>query len=186
MNRFAKMCVVASVLLSSAAYAGGNVNGTIGSRSLDEDEWEPLDRQPTIGVLADFQIGQTPLYIATGFQVSADDDEVAPGVDATAAVVDLSAGLKLMSTQGVLRPYVGLGIASVGVAVELDGAGVDEDDDDQSFGAYFGGGAILRIGRHFNLGADLRWIRGTDIELFEAETDADSFVASVLIGYGWD
>lgn len=53
------------------------------------------------------------------------------------------------------------------------------------FGYYVGGGAIFRMAQHFNIGVDVRWIRGTDVELFGVEGDADSFVTTALFGYGW-
>ncbi|MSR09731.1 MAG: hypothetical protein EXR82_09480 [Gammaproteobacteria bacterium] len=53
---------------SSVAYAGGNVVGTIGVRSLTGDLWSDLDsdNQLALGVSADFGLGKIPLYISTG------------------------------------------------------------------------------------------------------------------------
>ncbi len=170
--------------VTGIAAAGGNVNGSVGIRHLNDDVIKDIgvDKQPMIGVLADFALGSTPLHIATGLQVSADENDT-DGYDITAAVADLSVGLKVMARSGSFRPYAGAGFVSTGASVEDEY--YDDDDTDQSFGYYFGGGALFRIGKHFNLGADLRWIAGGEVELFETEFDTDSFTASVLIGYGW-
>lgn len=166
---------------SGAARADGDVVGAIGVRSLSGDLWSNLDsdNQLALGVFADFGLGDLPLYIATGLQVSADDG--GEGGDST-AVADLSVGLKLMATEGAIRPYVGAGIASVGASIDT---GFFADDDDQSYGYYLGGGALFRINRHFTLGMDLRYIGGTDIELLGVKGDADSVTATALIGYSW-
>jgi opacity protein-like surface antigen len=174
-----------AVLLGFAgiAHAGGNVNATIGARFLDSADWAPIDQQPMIGVIADFQIAQLPLHAVVGIQVSANQDDDG-SVEVTAAIADFSAGLKLMPTTGVFRPYLGAGIASVGASIELEGA-VNDDDSDQSFGYYLNAGALFRVGSHFNLGLDLRWIAGTKGQMLSADGDADSFVAGVVVGYGW-
>lgn len=185
-----RICTAAFALLalglSGVAQAwSGNVNASVGGRMLDEDDWSPLDEQPALGVLADFQIADLPLYAAVGLQVSAEEDDDGTR-ETVAAISDFSAGLKVMPASGVFRPYAGAGFTSVGVSVEIeDDVFGDDDDDDQSFGYYLGGGAIFRVTTHFNIGVDMRWIRGTDIELFGVEGDADSFVATALFGYGW-
>ncbi len=168
---------------SSAAHADGDVVGAIGFRSLSGDLWGnnfvDSDNQLALGVFADFGLGDLPLYIATGLQASADDGGEG---GYSAAVVDLSVGLKLMATEGAVRPYVGAGIASVLASIDT---GFFADDDDQSYGYYLGGGALFRIKHHFTLGIDLRYIGGTDIELLGVNGDADSVTANVLIGYSW-
>ena len=166
---------------SGVAYGDGNVVGAIGVRSLTGDLWSDLDNdnQLAIGVSADFGLGEIPLYISTGLQVSVGDGGEG---DSTASVADLSVGLKLMPTEGAMRPYVGAGVASVGASIDTDFFG---DDDDQSFGFYVGGGALFRIGSHFTMGVDLRYVGGTDIELFGVEGDADSVTATALFGYSW-
>jgi opacity protein-like surface antigen len=165
---------------SSAARADGDVVGAIGFRSLSGDLWSDLDsdNQLALGVFADFGLGDLPLYVATGLQVSGDDGGEG---GRSAAVVDLSVGLKLMATEGAIRPYVGAGIASVSAAIDTG----FYDNDDQSYGYYLGGGALFRINRHFTLGMDLRYTGGTDIELFGFKGDADSVTATALIGYSW-
>jgi hypothetical protein len=179
--------VAGLMLCASAAQAAGNINGTVGIRQLDKDFWGPVDQQAAIGVVADFALGHSlPLYISVGGNVSVDEHKDDFG-DATGAVFDMTAGFKVMPRSGVFRPYAELGVASVGADLEFHSDDYDDgEDDDQSFGYYAGFGALFRIGRHFNLGANVRWIAGTSIELFGQKTDADSFIGSVVIGYGWD
>ncbi len=180
----AARCGVGVTLIFAAAgvaHAGGDVVGAIGVRSLSGQLWNNLDSetQVALGVFADFELGNRPLYITTGLQVSADDG--AEG-GSTVAVADLSVGLKLMPAKRAFRPYIGAGVASVGASIETDFSG---DDDDQSFGYYVSGGALFRIGSHFTLGLDLRYLGGTDISLFGVSGDGDSVTATALIGYGW-
>lgn len=173
---------------SQLAQAAVNINATVGSRQLDEDLWAPLEDQPTFGVMADISLGKLPLYATVALQASAatEDDY---DFDYTASVVDLSAGLKIMPRIGRFRPYLSAGIASVGASFEAESNSWnywDVDDSDSSFGHYVNGGMLFRIGRHLNVGVDLRWVGGTDVTLFGVKGDADSFVGSAVVGYGWD
>lgn len=175
-------CALLLLSTAGAAQAGGNVVASVGMRSLGYEAWEmaDIDQQPLLGVLADFQISDLPLHVAIGAQVSAKESDET-GSDVTGSVADFSVGLKVMPGSGLFRPYIGAGVASVGVAIETDW----DDDDEQSFGYYGGVGTLLRMGAHFTLGLDLRWVGGTDGELLGEDGDADSFIASVLVGYGW-
>ncbi|MFA5941935.1 MAG: outer membrane beta-barrel protein [Sinimarinibacterium sp.] len=169
---------------TSVFAASGNVVASAGARYLDKDEWSPVEDQGQIGVLADFQIGQGPLYVTAGVQISGKEEDESDG-DLTASVIDFSLGAKFMPTFGQVRPYVGAGIASVGAAYEFESDfGPDEDDDDGSLGYYYGAGVLVRIGR-FDIGADVRRIDGTDLELGGFDTNADSTVVSALFGWGW-
>lgn len=169
---------------TSAMAATGNVVASAGVRYLDKDEWSPVEDQGQVGVLADFRIGQGPLYVTAGVQVSGKEEDESDG-ELTASVVDFSLGAKLMPTFGNVSPYIGAGVASVGAAYEFeDDFGPDEDDDDASLGFYYGAGLLVRIG-HFSVGADVRRIDGTDLELGGVDTNADSTVLSALFGWGW-
>jgi hypothetical protein len=186
--RKSKACFAAGLLLcAGSVQAAGNINGTVGVRQLDKDQWSPNDQQLAIGVISDFSLGASlPLYMSFGAQVSVDESKI-DGDTYTGSVVDVTAGLKLMPRSGTFRPYVQAGIATVGAAFEFDSDYYEDDsDNDGSIGYYAGVGAIWRIGRHFNLGADVRWLGGTSVELFGYKGDVDSLSASVVIGYGWD
>ena len=191
MNRWG--CAVLLFVVSAAAQAGGNVVASIGLRTLSDELWKDvdLDQQPTIGVMADFQIAKLPLHAAASLQASANSDDDGSS-EITAAVVDFSVGLKLMPASGTFRPYVGAGLTSVGASINIedDFAG-DDEDTDQAYGWYAGGGALILITQHLSVGLDLRWIRTGDLEArlddygVIYESDGDSFVATALVGYGW-
>jgi hypothetical protein len=166
----------ASLLVyGQASYGAGNVNFTAGVRQLDKNQWAPVDKQPSLGVLTDFSLSDLPLYASIGLQAS---NKNSGGFD-SASIVDLSAGMKVMPLSGAFRPYFGAGVADV-----YSRWGSIHNS---SIGYYIGGGAIYRIGGHFNLGADLRMLRGTKASgAWGAIGDANSYVGSVLMGFGWD
>jgi hypothetical protein len=178
-----------SLLGCASAHAGGNVVGSIGERTLDDDQfWGEVRRQPLVGVLADFSFGPAPVSLAVGLQASAKKEDASDGSgdEITGSVADLTVGAKLMPNDGMFRPYVSGGLASVGASGKVEGPGVDTDYNDQSFGWYASAGGYLRLGSHFEMGIDLRWIGGTDINFGGSKGDANSFTTSLLIGYGWD
>ena len=58
--------------LQATGYTG-NVNFFLGQKSLDSEDWGPLDKQAEIGVLVDFKRTHWPVSVALDFLVSADE-----------------------------------------------------------------------------------------------------------------
>jgi opacity protein-like surface antigen len=175
---FLLMAVIALVA-GNALAADGNVNFILGQRNLSDEVWEfvDLDSQPLFGVNADFGGEGWPVHVAVGVNISADTSG-----DLTAAIADLSVGGLWVPRKGkTVRPYLGAGVSTVGVAIDDD----FDDETDQSFGFYANGGVFFRLGSHFNIGADLRMVRGTSFEVLGAEFDADYVQLGLLLGVGW-
>ncbi|MGH8447464.1 MAG: outer membrane protein [Solimonas sp.] len=189
--------IAGGVLLAAAGtaqagvFANGSVSGGFGWRHLDGAQWKAFDSdsQPAFGVLADVRLGQTPLYATLAMQLSVSDFERRDyGVyDGTLALFDVGAGLKLMRTQGLFRPYAGIGVASTGVGVSYEDSNHDDqDDNDQSFGYFVSAGAQFHVMPHFLVGLDARWMLGTEtMDLDGVRDDADSFTALLTFGYAW-
>lgn len=200
------ICAGALLTCAHSAFAAGNINVLLGSREMKDDEWwAPVEKQTAFGVTADFSIAQLPLYVAVGLNVSADnatESGLGYNFEATGAIAELSAGLKLMPRSGAFRPYVGAGIVRVGAVYEYEydepyvsiypNAGyyhVEEEDSDADFGGYLNGGFLFRIGRGFNVGLDVRVVEGTDLIMFDGlygKTNGDSVTVSLQAGFGWD
>lgn len=194
MKSLGLVAAAVAMLFAAGAQASGNITATLGTRVLDTQDWEPTEKQAMFGVLGDFQLGRSPVHLEWGLRASADDAEES-GVDVSLAVADLSLGALFIGDRGVARPYFGLGVASVGVGLEVEGPTPTgrrtEDDDDQSLGYYLATGVMFRIGRSFNLGVDARWLGGTEVTLFDEEgntdkADVDSYTIGLRVGWGWD
>jgi len=184
--------VVAVVMLAvGPAFAAGNANFLIGGRGLDEDLWDPVDDHSVFGVTVDFGGAEWPVRIETGFYGSAAedtvDDALLGGIDVTLTVAEFFFGVnKTWTPAGKVRPFVGGGLASVIADIELDTAFFGgTDDDDQSLGAYVHGGVFWRLGPKFNIGLDGRVMTGTDLTLFDSETDVDYVQLGLVLGFGW-
>lgn len=174
---------------SGAAQAGGSVSGGIGWRQLAGGDWHDIgaDSQPALGVMADIELGHSPLYASVSGQVSASDTDDDVIDDGAVAVFDLAIGLKLMARQGLFRPYAEAGLTSTGVAISYDDDyGDDHDDSDQSYGYFAGFGGQFHIARHFVAGIDARWVLGTGkLEFDGPHENANSFVAMASFGFAW-
>lgn len=170
-----KLLLGGLLLLPALAYAGGNLVGGLGNRKLQDDALDGFDSHTAFGVLADFGFGNSPVNLATGLLVSSKQQD---GV--TLAVADIMVGAKFMGHRGVFRPYAETGLVSTGVSIEAFG----ESDSDQTFAFYGALGAIFRLGKHFDLGGDLRLTKGGSVD-FGGEIETDSFTATVFAGFGW-
>ncbi len=171
----------ALVLLSTAALAGGNCNFLIGSRALDNDQWDPVSPQVAVGVDVDLAYWDAPIALAFGAHGSAREKD-----DITYAIGEVSAGvLWKPKLKGAVHPYIGVGLANVTATITVDTGPFDIDDDDSSLGYYANAGVYWRLGKRFNLGFDARLMRGTDGEVLGVTGDADYFQAGLVVGFGW-
>lgn len=192
--RISHCCLVlclATILLAAPALASGNLNFTSGSRTLDDDFWEPLEEQDDYGLTVDFGEPNWPVNIAIGYYQSSGDGTVASfpvlgPVDAEGTINEWSLGAhRVWTLRSPVRPFIGGGLTYVETEADLDSALGGTSDDDSSNGVYVEGGVYFRLAEVLNLGVQGRMTEGTDITLFEGDGDADYYQVGLLFGFGW-
>ena len=181
------------------AEAGGNANFTLGIRQLQDDEfWLETDSQGMFGVTVDFGPADWPIAWAIGYTFSLAEEDVtvtagqasADGT-ATAAVGELSFGVRKIWAGGATRPFIEAGVAGVIAGFDFDAPGVSADDSDTGGGLYAQAGVYWRIGSRFNLGLNARALFGTEIDLSDTlgsdfeDGDADYIAGGLILGWGW-
>jgi len=188
---------------TTAALAEGNANISLGVRSLDEGTWSPVDDHVMGGVSVDFAGKGWPLHLAAGIYQS-DDEETerakeigiclpifctpSENVVAKASVSELALGIvKIWKPGERVRLFLGGGGSIVATELKFPETGVGADD--QSPGMYATAGifwaSVTEFPVHFNFGFEVKFLAGTDIELFGVKGDADYKQLSALFGLGW-
>ena len=178
---------VALVLFFVSANANawtGNVNAFLGQKTLDEDDWAPLDKQAEFGVLVDFKQQDWPVSIAFDYLGTYDEaTEFGVNVEGTTSEFDVGVR-KIWEVSGSsIRPYVGGGLAFVNAEFKRTTFPTVSDDDNGT-GIWLNGGVYWTLGQHFNLGLDLRYSQA-DVTLFGVEGEAGGTHAGVILGYHW-
>ena len=141
------------------------------------DDAEPADEQFGWGLEFDAYDPRSVFGWEIGGSRTSDDASEG-GTDFDAKVMEFyTGGRKTWTMARDLHPYLGLGVSWVEAEVDVPGSGSEDDD---SFGVYGHGGAYWTFAEHFNLGADLRALVGTDLEF---EGDADYFQLAIVLGY---
>ncbi len=62
--------------------------------------------------------------------------------------------------------------------------GVVVSEEDAAPGVWLGGGVFWRLGKHFNLGFDVRY-SAADLVLFDRDVEAGGLQTGIVFGYGW-
>jgi hypothetical protein len=155
-----------------------------GGRALNKDDWDPLDEQGVLGVQLAIQSAGSLVGFEVGLQGSYDDDDVG-GVHVEGSVSELYAGVhkSFGNSASTVRPYVGAGVSLVSAHLQGSLGSTKVSDDDTSGGLYAHGGVAFQLSPNFRLGADLRFLGGTDINLFGANGDADYAQFALFLGF---
>ena len=143
------------------------------------DDAEPSDEQP--GVAVEFDSYRPGSWGGWEIGISTSSDEQdAPGFgDFKATVSEIYGGVrKTWGAANGLHPYLGGGLSFIEAEAELSGFG---SEDDTTIGVYARGGAYWTLAEHFNLGADLKAVVGTDLDF----GDADYVQFGVILGWSF-
>lgn len=171
----------------SAALAGswtGNVNAFLGMKYLDEDDWSPMEEQPEGGILFDIGKIDWPVHILVESMYSMDDDVIS-GVDVEATTTELILGVKkIWAPNSSIRPYIGGGLCFASAELKGSQGYQQVSDDDSGTGFSICGGVYWTIGRHFNLGLDLRYST-VEATLYETDAAIGGTHSGLLLGYHW-
>jgi opacity protein-like surface antigen len=183
------MLAVILVLFVTNAYAQestytGNVNFLLGQKSLESDDWSPLEDQFAFAVLVDFKQAHWPVSIALDF-LGSYDEQTQLGIKLEGTTSEFDAGVRKIwqVSGGSIKPYIGGGIAFINAEIKAIDF-VTVSDDDNSVGYWLNGGIYWTLGLHFNLGVDLRY-SDADVTIAGVDGEAGGSTAGLLLGYHW-
>ena len=157
----------------------GDVNFIIGAKSLDRNDWNPVEDQGEFGAEVTWGGSHWPIAFATDLVASSHGADLL-GIRINGQTSELAFGLRKIWEAGAARPYIGGGVAKI--AAQLEQAGVKEDD--TALGEWVGAGIFWRLGSRFNLGLAARLSRGK-VTLFGTEIEAGGTHAGLILGWGW-
>ena len=193
------------VLGFSGAAVAGDVNVWFGQKSLEENDWAPVEDQTQFGVMMNFGNIDWPVSIAVDIFQSSDDAAVDYGygygyygyyvlVDKVEGkTTEIDVGTRwIWDNHDTLKPYAGVGLAWVSGEFEVTGEIIDkqsfgsfsESVDDSAVGLWVNGGFMWRATGSFNLGLDLRY-SSADVEILGFDVDAGGLHYGVFAGYHW-
>lgn len=172
------------VMISTPALAEGNVNLSLGQRSLDENDFDPVDQQMFVGGTVDFNV-DWPVNLAGGLYFSQKSDSIG-GTDVSASVAEVTFGvLKTWSVGTNTHPFFGGGLGIVRASAEIDDGFFDAKEDDTSPALYTEGGVYWRLTNAFNLGVSGRFMTAPGIEFAGEDFDTTYFQLGLLAGWAW-
>jgi opacity protein-like surface antigen len=180
-----------SLVITSPALAKGDVNFTYGSRTLQDDVWDPIEDQSASSVMLDFGEKDWPVNLAIGYSHSGDDGTLSNSpifgaINVDGNIDEWSLGAKKVFTlKNPVRPYVGGGLTRVNVDARVESSIGDSKDNDSTTGAYLEGGVYYQFRKGLNLGVHGRLTESTDVTLFDQDTSAEYHELGVLLGYSW-
>ncbi len=179
------LCLAVALISTPALAAEGNVNFSLGQRSLDSNDFEPVDQQTFLGVNVDWDM-DWPVNLAGGLYFSSEEDSIGT-TDVTASIIEATFGvMKTWKTNGIMHPFIGGGLGFVQVEAEIDDplvGGFKEDDTAPAL--YTEGGVYWRLGSAFNLGVSGRFMTAPGIEIAGEKFDTTYFQVGLMAGFGF-
>lgn len=153
----------------------------LGARGLDEDDYEPVDKQGTIGLEFVHEFADFPLGFEVGVMGSGDEDD-SGGLDFEAATGEIHAGLRKTFGGEAIHPYVGAGLSVIAAEVKVSGSSTR---DDESAAGYVHGGVSFDVAEAFFIGVDVRALFGSDLDIGGVSTDADYGQVALVLGFAF-
>jgi opacity protein-like surface antigen len=171
----------------------GNINLLLGTKMLDEDDWEPVDEHSEFGISFDFKQKHWPVSIAFAY-LSSEDDASATlydpffgfvTADVEGETQEVSFGVKkIWDATEIVKPFVGGGLAFINAEFSGTMFNVTMSEDDDAVGVWLVGGVIFTLAKHLNLGVQARYSYA-EVELFGVDGDAGGLHGLFMVGYHW-
>ena len=197
MNLNRPLCVLLLALLPACqAPVDRQMHIIVGVRQLDDDDWDPVDQQFTLGIDSVHIVkGREGVRIGAEYGIAlahSGEEEVpgVPGVDVSAFSIEGHFGVRLMPPGDAkdVTPYIGLGLAVQHMLLEFDGPGGNLEFTDTAVAPYIHIGVDVPTGDgSLTWGADIRFLMGSDFEASDqgATLDGDADYVQFALTMGW-
>lgn len=165
------------------------VQALVGGRSLDEDQWDPVEDHFVLGVELDTRPQQFPLGLEFGISGSVgreyDLTFLGQDFDLTASVGELYVGPRLTfdaGERGGFVPFAAAGVTYLAGELEAIQGSLAVSDRDSSVAGYAHAGFYYLFASKLRVGVDARSVFGSDLTLFGVEADADYGQIALVVG----
>lgn len=166
----------------------GNVNVLLGQKSLEEDDWKPLEKQLEFAVEGDFKEKSWPVSITIGIVGTADKETItlySYDIEMEGTTSEINLGIKkIFDNSGIIRPFIGGGLSLISAEIKATAEGVSVSTDDTGTGFWLSGGVYWTFDNHFNLGAEVKYSRAEGT-FGDVDADMGGTHLGALIGYHW-
>lgn len=142
---------------AAASDVTGNLNVIFAAKTLDENDWEPVDQHSEFGLHADFRPVTWPVNLAVAyFKSESDDEPLNPFVDAKLETTELQLGLRKIWEAQAVRPFIGGGVTLVDATLKISAPGFSSSESHSGTGYWVGAGLYWTIAEHLNIGVEGR------------------------------
>jgi opacity protein-like surface antigen len=176
--------------LSTSVYAGdndwsGHASLYFGKKFLDSKDWKDTgDKASSGGLVTDFKRESWPVSIAVDL-IGSEKETFSKGNRTENTIGELDLGVrKIWSLSPFISPYVGGGIAFVGVENQTSTASGNKKLKGDTVGAWAGAGAYVSLTEKFVVGLDMRYTQA-EVKLAGDKRDAGGFNAGITAGLTW-
>jgi hypothetical protein len=153
----------------------------LGQRDLDKSDYDPVDRQGTVGIEYVRETADSVVGFEIGAMASEDKDNIG-AFDVKGTTREAYLGIHKSIGTDVVRPYVGAGVAVIESKVDVSGGGSDSDS---SPAGYVHGGLTFDFTSSFFVGLDLRFLFASDMTIAGVNTDADYGQLALTFGFAF-
>jgi opacity protein-like surface antigen len=171
----------------SHAVTTGNFNFLIGGKSLEKNDWEPLEDQAAVSFHLDVTPEGWPLALSLDLLGSSAEEEnyADSGFDFKASTSELDFGVrKFFGDPSDAAGFIGGGLGLIGAEAEVTFGGLTESEDDSALGFWLDAGIQGRFFEAMNLGVELRYSKA-EVSIGGVDVEAGGTTFGVFIGYGW-
>ncbi len=188
MNKFLKRLLTVALVLSAflpslhATDWDGAINVVLGAKRLDQNPWEPVDSQPSFGIMLDARQPDWPLNAALDIYYSGDKG-TANGISREGSTTEFNLGVrKIFRVDRAMRPFIGVGSSFVAASLKNSAAGVpSQSDSDFGAGVWIGGGIYWTLADALNIGFNLKYT-SAKVTLLDNRYDAGGRFFGTVIG----
>ena len=137
-------------------------------------------------MIINWQNREWPVALAADFLSSREDSSISRDgfTEQHARTSEVDLGVRKIWRSGIVRPYLGGGVALASGEIDRTGPFGSISDQESGAGLWLGGGIAWTLSRAFNVGLDAK-LSGARIRLLGDDVNAGGFHLGLLLGYHW-
>jgi len=163
----------------------GNIGGSIGRKTLDNSDWESLDKQSEAGFMLAIKKQSWPVSITYDLLGSYEENLDGTSKD-EAYTIENHLGIRKTFEweESRFRPYIGGGITLVSAEIKNITATSSVKDDGHGRGYWVGAGLLVGVTENIDVGFDARY-SDAEVTVFNEDLEAGGMHYAATASYRW-